>query len=248
MQKLCKCTVDSDWTDNRETRQSCSGGAVLFHGCAVLTWARTQKTRALLSALAQLYGISSGASEGLEAAQLLQEWQYKTVPLLLTDSQSALAVPQAKRAGSNETHGVEDAHSSGTVENGTTSYPQSIDSRQSSRPHDQGHDSRETDQVWTYSELARIILHRLEPTCTVTSVTTITETLTVLMNTVNSIQNHTLTAYGGNLRTTTESGIDDSPQLSTSNSVDESLKCRPSSNLQMCLYATTRTMLLRRMP
>ena len=30
--------VDSDWADDRKTRQSCSGGAVLFHGCAVLTW------------------------------------------------------------------------------------------------------------------------------------------------------------------------------------------------------------------
>lgn len=89
--------VDSDWADDRETRQSCSGGAVLFHGCAVLTWARTQKTRALSSAEAELYGIGSGAIEGLGAAQLLQEWQYKTVPLLQTDSQSALAV--CKRRG-----------------------------------------------------------------------------------------------------------------------------------------------------
>ena len=26
-----------DWADDKETGQSCSGGAVLFHGCAVLT-------------------------------------------------------------------------------------------------------------------------------------------------------------------------------------------------------------------
>ena len=43
------------------------------------------------------YGIGSGAIEGLGAAQLLREWQYKTVPLLQTDSQSALAV--CKRRG-----------------------------------------------------------------------------------------------------------------------------------------------------
>ena len=89
--------VDSDWADDRKTRQSCSGGAVLFHGCAVLTWTRTQKTRALSSAEAELYGIGSGAIEGLGAVQLLREWQYKTVPLLQTDSQSALAV--CKRRG-----------------------------------------------------------------------------------------------------------------------------------------------------
>ena len=48
--ELLKVPVDSDWADDKETRQSCSGGSVLFHGCAVRTWARTQKTRALPSA------------------------------------------------------------------------------------------------------------------------------------------------------------------------------------------------------
>ena len=52
-----KVPVDSDWADDKETRQRCSGGAVLFHGCAVLTWARTQVTRALSSVKAELYGI-----------------------------------------------------------------------------------------------------------------------------------------------------------------------------------------------
>ena len=65
------------------------------------------------------------------------------------------------------------------AENGMTSYPQSVDSLQPGRPHDRSHDSREVDQVWTCSELAKIALHRLEPTCTVTSNTPITETLTV---------------------------------------------------------------------
>ena len=82
----------------------------------------------------------------------------------------------ATRTGSNETYRVEDAHSAGMTENGTTSNPQSIDSRQSGRPHDQSHEWRETDQVRTSVELARSILHRLEPTCTATSVTPITET------------------------------------------------------------------------
>ena len=72
---------------------------------------------------------------------------------------------QAKRARSNETHRAEDAHSGGVAENVTTSYPQCVDSRQPGRPHDQGHDSREADQVWTCSELARIILRKLGPPC-----------------------------------------------------------------------------------
>ena len=64
---------------------------MLFHQCAVLTWARTQKTRAL----------SSAEAEG--AAQLLQEWQRKAVPLLhrLTER---ICGAQAKRAWSDESY------------------------------------------------------------------------------------------------------------------------------------------------
>ena len=104
---------------------------------------------------------------------------------------------QTKRASSNETHRVEDAHNAKIAKIGRLRIPQSIDSRQSGRPHDHGHDSRETDQVWTCSELARVILHRLGPTCTITSIAPTTTTLTVFMNTVNSSQNHRLTAYLG---------------------------------------------------
>ena len=60
----------------------------------MLTWPPTQKTRALSSAEAELYGVGSGVIEGMVAAQLLQARHYKTVPLLLTDSESALAVCQ----------------------------------------------------------------------------------------------------------------------------------------------------------
>ena len=55
-----KVPADSDWADDQEPRQSCSGGEVLFYVCAVLlTWARTQKTRALSSAEAELHSIGS---------------------------------------------------------------------------------------------------------------------------------------------------------------------------------------------
>ena len=52
----------------------------------------------------------------------------------------------------------------------------------------------------------------------------------------------------GNLGTTIETGLDVSPQPSTSNTVDESAKCRPSSQLHMCHCATIRAMLARRRP
>ena len=92
---------------------------------------------------------------------------------------------QATRTRSNETRRIEDAHSAGMAENGTTSNPQNIDSRQSGRPHDQSHESRETGQVRTSVELARSILHGLESTCTVTSDTAL---LSAETHTVDSFQ------------------------------------------------------------
>ena len=89
-----KVPLDGDWADHEDTRQSCSGRTVLFHRCAVLTWVGTQKTRVVSSADAKLYGIGSRAKEGLGAAQLSEEWQYKAVPLLRVDSQRALVACQ----------------------------------------------------------------------------------------------------------------------------------------------------------
>ena len=93
---------------------------------------------------------------------------------------------------SEVTHRVEDAHRAGMAENGTLSYPQSVDSRQSGRPHDQGHDARETDQVCTCSELVTINFDSRGPTCTLETETQITTALTVLTNTFNNSQNHSL--------------------------------------------------------
>ena len=97
--QILQVLVDSDWADDKETRQSCSGGAVLSHGCAVLTWARTQKTRSLSSAETELNAIGKGAIERPWSSTTLQKWQCKTVPLLCTDSQSALAVCKRKGPG-----------------------------------------------------------------------------------------------------------------------------------------------------
>ena len=156
--------VDSDWADDKETAQSCSGGAVLFHGCAVVAWSRTQKTKALSSAEA--------VRDRLRSNQRLGPSTTFTRMAVHDSAVAADRLPerarsvQAQSAGSNETCRAEDAHSGGMAENWTTSSSQSIDSQQPSRPHDKGHDSRETGQVWTCLELARITLHRLEPTCT----------------------------------------------------------------------------------
>ena len=89
-----KVPLDGDCADHEDTRQSCSGRTVLFRRCAVLTWLGTQKTRVVSSADAKLYGIGSGANGRLRSTQLSEEWQYKVVPLLQTDSQRALVACQ----------------------------------------------------------------------------------------------------------------------------------------------------------
>ena len=166
-------------------------------------------------------GIGAGAIEGFGSSTIFATMAVQNSTASSDRLAKRTCGVQAERTWSNETHRVDDANSAGMAENGTISHPQSVDSRQPSRPHDQGHDSRETDQVWTCLELARIIPHRLEPTCTVRSISPITETLTVLMNTVNSFQNHRRTENWGYLGTTSETEIDDSTQHSTSNMRDD---------------------------
>ena len=153
-EKLVKAAVEEQFSF---TDAQCSRG----HARKIRELFRAQKPSC--TALAQ------EQSKVWESAQLLQEWQYNTVPLLHTDSQSALAVCKRRGPGRMKHIELKMLCSAGMAENGTTSNPQSIDSRQSGRPHDQSHESRETDQVRTSVELARSILHRLEPLCTVTS-------------------------------------------------------------------------------
>ena len=192
----------------------------------MLTWARTQKRRARSSAEAELCGIGSGAIESFGAAQLLLEWQYKAVQL-----------PQTHRAHlrcASEEGVVEWKHfelKMLTVHEWLKTGRRRIHKASThdipvDHTHDPGHDPTETDQVWTCPELARVILHILGPTCTVTSVTPITATLTVLMNTVNNFQNHRLTVYLGTMIETRSTVREkNSSQPSTQNSV-VSAKCQ----------------------
>ena len=98
----------------------------------------------------------AGAIEGSGAAHLLQEWHYKTVPLFLTDSQSALAV--CKRKGLVRMKHIELKMLSGQewLKTGTTSFhkvsthdnPEDVITKAMTR--------EKNDQVWTCSELATI--------------------------------------------------------------------------------------------
>ena len=66
--------ADSDWADDRADRKSCSGGALLYYGVPVLTWSRTQASRAQSNAEGEHYALGTGATEALGLASLLGEW------------------------------------------------------------------------------------------------------------------------------------------------------------------------------
>ena len=59
---------------------------MVFHGCAVLTWAHTHTE--LKTAEAELYGIGSGEIERSGTASFLPEWQHQVVLLFATYSQN----------------------------------------------------------------------------------------------------------------------------------------------------------------
>ena len=64
--------ADSDWAGAAD-RRSTSGGILLLAGCCVLSYARTQASRAQSSCEAELYALGSCAVEALQLASLLAE-------------------------------------------------------------------------------------------------------------------------------------------------------------------------------
>ena len=188
--------VDSGWADDKE--------------------GHAQRRRELFRAQRpSCTALVQGAIEGLGAAQLSQEWQHKTAPLLMTDSQSALAL--CKRRGAGRMKHIE--LKMPTVQEWLKTRRLRIHKVSThDKPADEGHHLRETGQVWTCSEFAKIVLRRLEPSLTVTSVAPITETLSRDEHSQQLAESQTHRKRG-NLRTTIETRIDNSPQPSTSSNV-----------------------------
>jgi hypothetical protein len=99
-----RIAVDSDWADDRITRESCSGGILYYAEAPLLSWARTQASIALSSAEAELYGIGTGCVEGLGLKQIITEMSGRTPTLIIeTDSKSAKA-GCARRGPGRMTH------------------------------------------------------------------------------------------------------------------------------------------------
>lgn len=91
--------TDSDWAGCARTRRSTSGGALMRGAHVLKTWSHTQATVALSSAEAELIAIVKGASEGLAAKHLAEDFGQVcgTKLQVCTDSSGALGI--CKRTG-----------------------------------------------------------------------------------------------------------------------------------------------------
>ena len=124
-------------------------------------------------------------SKALARHNFLQEAQHRPVPPLQTNLTERTRSVQAQGTRSNGTCRAQDADSARIVENGMSPCSQDINSPQSGRPHDQGHDSGEMIQVRTSFEL---VWSHLRPTdlslaATATTATTIAFTMSSMLAT-----------------------------------------------------------------
>ena len=93
--------TDSDWAGS-DDRRSTTGGVITVAGACVLSYSRTQASRALSSCEAELYAMGSGAVEVLQLHALMVEQGFlkkDEVPLLRTDSSSALTLAGRRGQG-----------------------------------------------------------------------------------------------------------------------------------------------------
>ena len=84
--------VDTDFAGCLETRRSTSGGCLLYGTHVVKHWSTTQKTLALSSGEAELYGVVKGASEALGLQSLAADLGIVAPVHVKTDSSAAVGI------------------------------------------------------------------------------------------------------------------------------------------------------------
>ena len=91
--------ADSDWA-GADDRRITSGVVLLLAGAVVLTFSRTQASRALSSCEAELYGMGSTSAEAMHLAAFLTEQVWcDEPPLVFSDSSSALTLTGRRGQG-----------------------------------------------------------------------------------------------------------------------------------------------------
>ena len=86
----CRALADSNWGNCRKTRKSTSAGLIIFGGCTLYQYSRTQPVLADSSGVAEWYAVTSVAAEGLYLQDLLKRMGFWMATLEIeTDSAAA---------------------------------------------------------------------------------------------------------------------------------------------------------------
>ena len=89
---LITAFVDTDFAGCLETRRSTSGGTLLHGTHLVKHWSTTQKTTALSTGEAELYGAVKGASEALGMQSIASDLGISSNVHVRTDSSAAIGI------------------------------------------------------------------------------------------------------------------------------------------------------------
>ena len=84
--------VDSDFAGCASTRKSTSGGAIMWGGVCIKSWAKTQPTIALSSGEAELAAVVRGAAEGLGMISVLQDFGFSVGLHMRSDATAAIGI------------------------------------------------------------------------------------------------------------------------------------------------------------
>ena len=84
--------VDSDFAGCTKTRKSCSGGAIMWGGHCIKTWAKTLSVLALSSGEAELGAVVKGACEGLGVQSALKDLGFVVKVHLRSDATAAIGI------------------------------------------------------------------------------------------------------------------------------------------------------------
>ena len=91
--------TDSDWAGCRRTRRSTSGGSIMFGSHYLKGWSKTQATRALSSAEAELYATVKASCEVIGMSSIYQDFGITIPGSVLGDANAALGMIRRKGIG-----------------------------------------------------------------------------------------------------------------------------------------------------
>ena len=90
---------DSNWAGCHQTRKSTSGACYMYGGHLLRSYSKTQAVLALSSAEAELYALTSAASDGMGMKLMMQEYGIQCEVMVHVDASAAIGIAQRKGLG-----------------------------------------------------------------------------------------------------------------------------------------------------